>query len=462
MDAPEQQPAEAPEQLAVVLEFNARYSLFDENGMESAGGEARLILDDSSLGLKGAAKKARYIPLRDISETNAADYTITLGLSTSEKLALSQLGYDYENFQRELAQRCRDLTLSDLLMEEPLKMGGLHAAYRYVDAAGAEKQSGNCELRLYQTALIIVPELFLPMRLPYSDIGTVEREDYRVIVRAESGEEYIFNQMGRDLEPLGRVLDEQIQSLDLAVQALVKQLMPSADLPAIRKLATLMKEGRAARRSDIEAAGPGLWEQLEAQLTGSDAGDEYKFLKSLGQARDICIGVKRGLKAGESDYLWFMVPVYAADTSLPGNAVIMEAISAEGESRATYVFRMVSRKDYPTFKTLAELQAQMGNFIQTTNRGLIAINFRREPIYLTNEMLTRPQYEKYRYSIARIPELRSLRWLYIGRVIHSTPEQWQADIKDLLAFNVSTQDDGKLWVKKEPEPPPPETPPGPG
>jgi hypothetical protein len=462
MDAPEQQPAETSEQPAVVLELKARYVLLDAGGKESASGEARLVLDDSSLGLKGEGKKARYIPLRDIYEMNAADYTITLELSTDEKLALSQLGHDYENFQRELALRRRDLTLSDLLMQEPLKMGGLHAAYRWLDVTGVEKQCGSCEMRLYQTALIIVPELNMPVRLPYSDLATVSKEDYKVIARAENGEQFIFEQMGRDLEPLARVLAELIQSLDLAVQALVKELMPSADLPSIRKLATLMKEGRAARRADIEAVGANLWAELEAHLSGSEAGDGYKFLKSLGQEQDICIGVKRGLKAGESDYLWFMVPLYAADAAKPGNAVIMEAISAEGESRATYVFRMVSRKEYPNFKTLSSLQAQMGSFIQTINHALVAINFRREPIYLTNEMLSRPQYEKYRYSIARIPELRSLRWLYTGRVIHATPEQWQADIKDLLAFNVSTQDDGKLWVKKEPEAAPPEAPDSPG
>jgi hypothetical protein len=194
-----------------------------------------------------------------------------------------------------------------------------------------------------------------------------------------------------------------------------------------------------------------LWAEMEQRLTGSEAADEYKFLKSLGQGQDICIGVKRGLKAGENDYLWFLVPVYATDASIPGNAVIMEAISAEGESRATYAFRLVSRKDYSTFKTLTEIQDQMGNFIQTINRALIAINFRREPIYLRDEMLARPIYEKYRYSVARIPELQTLRRLYIGRVIHTTLTQWQADIKDLLAFNVNSDSDGALWGKKEPE-----------
>jgi hypothetical protein len=126
------------------------------------------------------------------------------------------------------------------------------------------------------------------------------------------------------------------------------------------------------------------------------------------------------------------------------------------ESRATYAFRMVSRAEYPQLKSLAELQSRMGQFIKTINHALITVNFRREPIYLTDEMLVRPQFEKYRYSIARIPELRTLRSLYIGRVIHSSPEQWQADVSDLLAFNVSTTDDRQPWLKKAPESMPPE------
>jgi hypothetical protein len=125
----------------------------------------------------------------------------------------------------------------------------------------------------------------------------------------------------------------------------------------------------------------------------------------------------------------------------------MEAVSTEGTSRATYCFKMVTRKDYPTFKSIAELQAQMRRFIKDVNRALVAINFRREPIYLTNEMLLRPQYQRYRFSIARIPELKILRRLFIGRVIHNTMEQWQIDINDLLDFNVKVADEDLLWSK---------------
>jgi hypothetical protein len=72
---------------------------------------------------------------------------------------------------------------------------------------------------------------------------------------------------------------------------------------------------------------------------------------------------------------------------------------------------------------------------------MLAINFRREPIYLSDDQLGEPPYAKYQYAVQKIPELRELRRLFIGRVIHSSPEQWQQDIRSLLAFNVSSTGD---------------------
>ncbi len=251
-----------------MLEFKAAFYLIDREGKTSSEGQVQLLLDEKSLGLQPFGQPARYIPLRDIHEMQVGDYTVNLVLSTEEKLVLRHLGRDYENFQRELAERRRDLTLSDLLMEESLLMEGMHASYRYLDAAGTEKHAGRCELRLYRTAMIMVPELNLPVRLPYSDIANVLHEAYRLDLRTERDEEFVFEQMGRDIDPLHRGLLEQIQALELAAQALVKQMMPSADLSAIPRLAALLKEGRAARRSDIETLGANLWGELEQHFLG--------------------------------------------------------------------------------------------------------------------------------------------------------------------------------------------------
>ena len=44
-----------------------------------------------------------------------------------------------------------------------------------------------------------------------------------------------------------------------------------------------------------------------------------------------------------------------------------------------------------------------------------------------------PRYAKYQFAVKKIPELRELRGLFMGRVVHSSPEQWQQDTRALLA-----------------------------
>ncbi len=209
-----------------------------------------------------------------------------------------------------------------------------------------------------------------------------------------------------------------------------------------------MKEGKAARRSDIESISPELWVELEKKLDVAGIKEEYDFLKSLAQKEKMCIGLKRGFLGDlTGEYIWFLIPIYSTNPDEPGNAVAMEAISGEGGGKATYFFRIVSRKDYPNFKNIEELHQKVDGFINRVNRCMLAINFRREPIYLADEKLEEPGYQRYKFAISKIPELQELRQLFIGRVIHSSTEQWKQDVMDLLKFNVETSEDAVKWSK---------------
>jgi hypothetical protein len=79
---------------------------------------------------------------------------------------------------------------------------------------------------------------------------------------------------------------------------------------------------------------------------------------------------------------------------------------------------------------------------------MLDINFRREPIYLPDERLDEAEYLKYKIALQRIPSLQLLRNLYIGRVIHSSPDQWKSSVMELLRFNLATQDDSIRWKKQ--------------
>ncbi len=66
----------------------------------------------------------------------------------------------------------------------------------------------------------------------------------------------------------------------------------------------------------------------------------------------------------------------------------------------------MERKEYSQAKD-EELERELENFIINVNRAMIDINFRREPIFLSENLLADPKYVQYRFTIAKMPSLRS-------------------------------------------------------
>jgi len=148
--------------------------------------------------------------------------------------------------------------------------------------------------------------------------------------------------------------------------------------------------------------------------------------------------MKRGLMGDlTAEYIWFLVPIYNLDGTQPGNAIAMEATAMEGNGKATYCFKITDPKIYRNFKSEEELQVAVDKSLKQLNRDLIIVNFRREPIYLTDAQLKSTTYVAYRRAVSKVPALQELRRLFIGRVIHNSPEQWKEAITQLLKSNVN-------------------------
>jgi len=432
----------------IIMECTLSYSLSEESGQEIAGGEAQVRLEEENLAILPKFGEALYISLQDILEISEGDYKIHLALTSKEELTLFNLGYRYEDFLRVLSKLRNETFLKGMLMHETLKRSGGEAEFIYLDEDGKEKQRGKCEPRLYETAIVIIPERGEIIRIPYSDLSKIREEDYALVLNTEYGEKIVLSKMGRQFDPLKKTLSDIINELSIKVQSTLKELLPQADSSVIRRVARFMKEGKAARRTEIESVSPELWIELEKKLEAFSIKEEYNFLKSRSQQDKICIGLKRGLLGDlTGEYIWFLIPIYSINPEEPGNAVAMEATTGEGDGRATYFFRIVSRKDYANFKNIEDLHRETDKFIKRINRCMLAINFRREPIYLPDEKLDKPQYAKYKFSIQKISLLQTLRKLFIGRTIHFSPEQWKHDVIELLKFNVGTQDDNMKWKK---------------
>jgi hypothetical protein len=468
---------ESEKESTVVMEASLSYSLRDEAGKQTASGDAKAQFDEEHLEVHPKFGETISMSLRDILAIDAGDYTLRLTLVSKEQLTLSSLGYRYEDFLRALSQARNEVILKDMLMQETLKKPGIEADLVLSDETGKERYRGACEVRLYETGLVVIPEKGELARIPYSDISGVRDEDWTLTIATEFGEKVILSKMGRQTDSFKKMLSDLMNQLAAKVQTSLKVLLPKVDPATIRRVAQFMKEGRAARRSDVESVSPQLWKELEKKLAAAGMKEEYDFLSSIAQPTKLCIGLKRGLLGNlTGEYLWFLIPVYSTNAKDPGNAIALEA-GSEGEGqpeggetpgeegaaeveeaaegtgatekggRATYFFRIVSRQDYPSFKKIEDLHRATDDFIGKANRALVAINFRREPIYLPDERLEEPRYQKYLFSIEKLPALQMLRSHFIGRVIHSSPEQWKKDVMDLLKFNVSARNDGARWSK---------------
>jgi len=424
--------------LKPAMKCEANYLLKDDQNGEIAKGKCDLSIDKEKLTILPQSGEPLLIPYRDFVTISKGNYKIEILLVSKETIVLSNLGYKFEDFSRNLANFNNEVILKDLLMSETNLVSGLMADLKYTGDNQIEQDKGQCELRIYETGLLIITGAGDFVRIPYCDISKNQVNDYKLIVSTDYQETYVFSQMGKELEKSARLINESMNKLSKKIQISLEEIFTYRDSSVIRKIAQLMKDGRAARRLDIEAINPELWSELEQRLDLLGIKEQYEYLKSLAQSDRMCIGTKRGLMGDlTGEYTWFLAPIYDTDITQPGNAIAMEATSDDDSGKATYFFRMTDWSTYLNCRNLTELQAEADKAIRKLNHHLVAINFRREPIYQTEEQLQSPKSIIYRRAVSKIPALRELRNCFIGRVMHYSPEQWKAAVIQTLESNKS-------------------------
>ena len=431
-----------------VIESNGKYRLNAVDGTLIGEGSGKITLQSDALCISTRFGEPLYYSLRDISSINPGDYRFELVFVNGEKLEVSELGLKYEDVLREINKQLKAVGLKDRLVDESNRLKGIKAGFEYLSSEGKPLQSGSAEIQIYETSLAILPELSGMIKIRLSEIIAVQEGDYSLQIKTESGQQVILNQMAGKYDTVIRELSAAMQSLSQTTQAFIKDIDPSLTPAVVRGLGKLIGDGRAVAKQAIDDAAPSFWRCVELRYQAAEMKDYLNYLLSKGNKEAIYLGVKRGLMGDESgDYLWCLVPFYSTDSKQPGNAIAMEAVSSNEDSgRATYFFRITGRKEYPACQSMEELKQLTAATVKVINQAMLAINFRREPIYLEEAKLIK-ETRDYRYSVTAIPELKVLRDLFIGRVIHSSPEQWTLDVQELLQFNLSAKDDTLKWIK---------------
>jgi hypothetical protein len=184
----------------------------------------------------------------------------------------------------------------------------------------------------------------------------------------------------------------------------------------------------AAATAASEAAKAAVGEAM-AQTGGSSHHPGASAAAPPGGGDENLAGVTEDETGRDKTILWFFVPL--ADGGRPLNAVAQEVTSEQGH--ATYVFRLMPAAEFESAREAGDevLADAVAASVAKLNRALLTLNFRREPIYLTDEQIATGRWARYRAAIRKLDYLQWTRAAFLGRAIHNTT--WEQQLVDLAA-----------------------------
>ena len=418
------------------MKFEADYELSGGAGRPSEKGRAAIALSKDGVGVSPACAQPVIIPWEETRSMSFQDYGARMGLRAGAVLTIGALGYKFEDFARRAARLRNEKLITLSLAEEPLKKSMIEAELAYTGPSGDLKES--CELRIYETSLVAMPETRDFLRLPLRCIREIKAGDYTVEIISETGETWRLTGLGRNYDHFLDSLRGQMAGLDIFVQKALGAALAGADALTIRALAVGLREGRLVSFRDIERIMPGVVAKLEKSIcfNKTDA-EKYLFLKKISDPENAAFGIKKGLMGSLSgDHYIFVFRISEPGPAAAVESFLIEPGAAATDKKATYFYSLPKGAD-----------DSWEEFLGFFNKAMTAVNFRRMPVLLSEARLSDPRYALYSAAVERVPELRALRGLYLGRAMHGEHERWTADVSAIIQFASRNTSPGVRWKK---------------
>lgn len=390
---------------------------------------AAVEVEADAISIAPESGAAISLPFVDVTDLHDDNYTLRLTDFAGHRYDLSMLGTAYGQIAAEIRKRRNDALQKDLLLT------GVKLADTYPGKLFGGPEPAPVEIRLFEDSLVVVPERAQMFGVPYSFVESVEwnEELYQTTVRTDDGAALVFGHLAKRSEEFRDELNRLLDALAARTARTLTELLPGVDPSTVAKLGAVMRDGRAVQQTAIDAVDPSLWPKLEDAVVGTtDLRASYDHLKAMTPAGAMALGIKAVKSEGEdpdagdagappadqpegspdapaakgNHHLWFFAPVLNK-----GNAIAHEITSEEGH--ATYLYRTAPD----------EVATSMAKI----NRAILALNFRREPIYATEEEIQTGRFQRYRVALRSLESLRFARERYLGRAIHNASWAEQVD-----------------------------------
>ena len=436
-----------------MADFQGKFQYLAQGGTATQEGACRLHFDAQNLTLTPDSGAALTFDLGDLDAVTAADYEIRLPLYTGRTLVLRQMGRAYDTLAHDLTDAYRNRVVQCMLLEDMAEVSRFTGT---VELAGG--QAGAAEIRLYKSNLAVLPLAAKSFQWRLADIDSVKFDSAAYEIVLESGEERLkVTRLAKRTEEFATKVRDGMNALATQTAQALHAMLPFLDPDQLQACAGLLREGRSASLTKLAVIHKQIPVALSANAVDKDLKPYYELLVARASSGAGYAGFKlirpESGEAGavaqadddvESDgdapdadaaapetLYWFLFPL-ATKSAEPANAVAWEASSKSG--RATYFFRMVDAAQAAQLSDAGRAAAIIDASIRRLNRVLAMLNFRRRPIYLSDDELAMdPRFHRYSIAARRIEEVREVRASFLGRALHSSPEAWSSQVESILS-----------------------------
>lgn len=442
-----------------------RFRLLGPDGSELEASEAVFEVGPQALLVQPRDAAPLRVEFADVDGLSSADYVSTLVLESGERVEASMLGRRFGEYADALGASLRDYQAKGLLLEEP--SGG----ESFACDLERDGQNGAAEARVYATSLAVIAREQTPFSVPLGEVRSVsfDEERYAIDIETDAGRLSLLR-LGKRSEPCRRLLESRLAELRKRTGEALAFLVPGLPTLAARRLAQALPDGVPAQRAQLDAIAPRVWTTLvESAVRDRKLKESFEALLALCPADQIAAGIKETnarqdadgeeeepeepeeavepeASAGEAEpeeapeeeeaeenpmtgrVVWFLFPIISPERSKPGNAIAVEVANRQG--RATYLFRIAPPQVYRE-ASWDELQSLARDRIRSVSRALVALTFKREPIFLAEDKLRSGRYSRYRLAMRLSAPLKSARATFVGRAIHG--KAWRRQLEQALA-----------------------------
>jgi hypothetical protein len=437
-----------------MTDFSGTFRLLDGSGQELESAEATLaVVDPGALKVDPRNQPSLRVDWADVDAFEVGDYVFGLKLASGETVEVSKVGKRTRELTDEIVASLRAFQAKNLLLEEPVG-GEAFACELTRDGASCDAQA-----RVFATSLAVVPRNATPFNVPFGELASFAFDEGSYAVKvAWAGGELTLAKLGKQTRAFLQLLEQRVAELRRRGLEALTALLPQVPSMAMRRLGAAMADGVPARREQLDAISPEIWPALVKAAAGTDElRKTLEELSALCPADEVAVAIKETNQRQDADeepptaeeqadgeaepdeappvpeqmegrVVWFAFPIVNEDRSKPGNAVAVEAVTRSG--RATYLFRIAPAQVYQD-ASWEELRQLARDRVRSVSRAMVALSFKREPIYLSSEKLNSAAYARYRLALRLSAPLKASRSTFLGRAIHG--KGWKKQIDNALA-----------------------------